>query len=324
MLLKNFNKNFLMFIYVLFFLIIVFLIVKIIYKNYIIENFELLYKIKPIKKPNNWKTLSLGNKIKIYGKNLTKEHAKYVDKLNVKNIIKNLNISDLHTTKVIKILNKNDNLDLQNLPEKCVVKTNNGSGDVIIIKNSTIYKIISRGKKLSNNINSYNYWKNKSTSIYNLNKENQYQYIKPKIFVEEFLEDNLDDIKLYCINGIVEFIRIQRRKKLDTLSVIPKNQELHIGSDICELSLSRDLNILNIHMNEPLCKDTVISMYEKKKLKRMVEISEIISSIFEFARIDFYLVKDKIYFGEITLTPKGGNLHINPDNYDKEISKKWV
>ena len=56
----------------------------------------------------------------------------------------------------------------------------------------------------------------------------------------------------------------------------------------------------------------------------MVEISEKISSIFEFSRIDFYLVQDKIYFGEITFTPKSGNIHITPDSYDKEISKKWV
>ena len=307
MLLKNYKNFFFTFIYIIIFVIIVYLIVKIIYKKYIIENFDFFYKIKPINKPNNWNTLSLGDKIKIYGKNLTKEHSKYVDKLEVKNFIKKLNISDLHIATVNKILNKNDYLDLQNIPKNCIIKTNNGWNDIIIIKNHTIIKMISRGKKLDNNITNYNYWKNNSTSLFNVDKEIQYKYIQPKIFIEQYLGDNLNDYKLYCINGKVQFILIMKDR----------------FSKVCKIYLNRELKPLNINTGGLTCTNTELNI-SVEKLKRMVEISEKISSIFEFSRIDFYLVQDKIYFGEITFTPKSGNIHITPDSYDKEISKKWV
>lgn len=64
-----------------------------------------------------------------------------------------------------------------------------------------------------------------------------------------------------------------------------------------------------------------------KSLPQMLEAAEKISSIFPTARIDFYDIGGKPYFGEITLTPAGGNLYyINSEwqnklghliNYDK-------
>lgn len=38
----------------------------------------------------------------------------------------------------------------------------------------------------------------------------------------------------------------------------------------------------------------------------MIELSERISKDIPFARIDWYIVKNKLYFGEITLFPNGG------------------
>ena len=74
-------------------------------------------------------------------------------------------------------------------------------------------------------------------------------------------------------------------------------------------------------MNEPICKDNSITKIENNKLKQMVKISKILSSKFEFARIDFYLVKNKIYFGEITFTPQAGKIKIYPKNEEIKISK---
>jgi hypothetical protein len=39
-----------------------------------------------------------------------------------------------------------------------------------------------------------------------------------------------------------------------------------------------------------------------------------------YARVDFYLVKDKIYFGEITLTPGSGFEKFS----DKVIDNEWL
>ena len=47
----------------------------------------------------------------------------------------------------------------------------------------------------------------------------------------------------------------------------------------------------------------------------MILAARDLSSKFPTARIDFYDINGKVYFGEITLTPAGGNLHY--------INKKW-
>ena len=41
----------------------------------------------------------------------------------------------------------------------------------------------------------------------------------------------------------------------------------------------------------------------------MLEAARILSNPFPLARIDFYIVNDRLYFGEITLTPSGGSHH---------------
>eukprot|EP01084_Bolivina_argentea_P222170 376122_1 len=39
-------------------------------------------------------------------------------------------------------------------------------------------------------------------------EELQYQYIEPKVFIEEYLGDNLTDYKFHTINGKVEFVEV--------------------------------------------------------------------------------------------------------------------
>ena len=67
-----------------------------------------------------------------------------------------------------------------------------------------------------------------------------------------------------------------------------------------------------------------LSENEKLYMKKMIKISETISKIFEFARIDLYLIKKKIYFGEITLTPYNSKIDIYPKSYEINLSKKWI
>lgn len=40
-------------------------------------------------------------------------------------------------------------------------------------------------------------------------------------------------------------------------------------------------------------------------LKEMIEVSKKLSKPFEFVRMDYYIINDKLYFGEMTFTPAG-------------------
>ena len=100
-----------------------------------------------VPRPTNWIQMAFLDKLKHYALHLTPEHAKYADKLHVKKLIGNLGIKNLHFAKVIKVFKDNEKLVLSELPRDCVIKSNNGWNDMIIIKNGRIEKMITKGKK---------------------------------------------------------------------------------------------------------------------------------------------------------------------------------
>lgn len=59
-------------------------------------------------------------------------------------------------------------------------------------------------------------------------------------------------------------------------------------------------------------------------LETMLKAAAELSKPFPAARIDFYEVKDKVYFGEITLTPGAGNLYYINDKYQKIMGDLFV
>ncbi len=275
------------------------------------ESFESLSKVPLIERPSNWSQLKFNEKINTYGKKLNKNHSIFADKLRIKEIIKKFNLPDLHHAKLIKVLNKNDNsLNLQELPKNCVIKSNNGWNDIIIVKNGKIDLMVCRGEKLNPKIQNYKIWKKKALSTFINEREQQYQYIKPEVFVEEYLGNSLSDYKFYCIHGKVQFSLFASGR----FGKLSKNY------------YDKNLNKLNIRVTD----DTIsndnfnLSKNELKIFKRMIEMSEIISNLFEFARIDFYLIDNKIYFGEITLTPAGRNMNIKPESFNKKLGLEWL
>lgn len=56
----------------------------------------------------------------------------------------------------------------------------------------------------------------------------------------------------------------------------------------------------------------------------MKQVAEKLSEDFPFARIDFYNIKEKIYFGEITFYPWSGYVQYTPDSFDFDLGKHFV
>jgi len=61
-----------------------------------------------------------------------------------------------------------------------------------------------------------------------------------------------------------------------------------------------------------------------KELSVMIEAAERLSKPFPFVRCDFYVVDEKIYFGEMTFTPAGGFKPSQTDVNDLDMAKLIV
>jgi hypothetical protein len=252
-------------------------------------------------KPLNWKDLSFTDKLKIYGGNLDERYAFFADKYRVKEYIRKLNIPNLNVAKTIKVLDKNnDKLELANLPKNCVIKSNHGSGDIIIIKDGKI-KLMKCGVQHK----TYSNWLKNALIPHKTKYENHYTKIKPEIFVEESLGDDINDYKFFCFHGKVHIISIDSNR----------------FSNHCRSFYNKSFELLDFQKGkEKSCK----YIHKKPtKINDMIYISEILSKSFEFARIDLYMSNDKIYFGEITFIPAAGNSDIKPIEYDYKLGKYW-
>lgn len=245
-----------------------------------------------LNKPHNWNELHFFEKISYYSKNLNKDYAIFVDKIEAKKIVKSICGNDIHVPKLIRILNDYSDININDINTKYIIKASHGSKWNINItdQNITIDEII-------NKLKSYN-------KIYSFD-EIQYNYIPINFFIEEKIIDKYlgktgDAIvhHFWCFYGEVKFISV----------LVNKNE-----NDFYDTKW----NLLNE-------KTIKIKITKPTNLNKLIMISEKLSSPFEFVRMDYYFGKNNIiYFSEFTFTPCGGlNCCWNP-KIDSLLSSKW-
>ena len=141
-------------------------------------------------------------------------------------------------------------------------------------------------------------------NFYYLGREWPYKNVKPRIIIEKYMEDEsgyqLKDYKIFCFDGVPKLIMVDSDRFAD-----------HSRNVYDEKWKKIDMNI-----NFPSC-DTE---FEKPKcLKEMLEISKKLSEGTCFLRTDFYVINNKIYFGELTLFPGSGFQVITPISWQKKL-----
>ena len=281
----------------------VLLILLLVYINFDFkEHFSV--NVDKLKKPKNWPLIGFSEKLRYYGTKLPSKYSLYSDKYLVKEYIKNLKIKDLYIPKTLKVFRLKHHTSLEDLPKNCVIKTNNGSGDIVKVENNKITLIKGRGKTFKNNIEAFNHWKKLALKPIFNKYEKHYIDIKPVIFAEENLGDNIRDYKFFCIRGNVILFHIDSDRFIETCRNI------------------YDINVkkLPFSKGDPNCN---YDIPRPNNLEKMIEICKKISSKFEFARVDLYDISGKIYFGEITFVPAAGTNDIRPVIYDKIIGSLW-
>lgn len=173
----------------------------------------------------------------------------------------------------------------ENLPNyPFIIKSNHDSSGGIIIRDKSKADWDSIRKKLKKLL---------SKNYYYHAREWQYKNIKPRIIVEKLLMDDAGNIpydyKVFCFNGQVKFIEVDINREKDHCInyYTPQWEKLP--------QIWRGYKSGENH-NVP----------SPKKLDEMIYISETLSSDFPFLRVDLYILKEQIYFGELTLSDSAG------------------
>ena len=215
-----------------------------------------------------------------------KKEAELSDKYLVRNYVKDRGL-EKNLIKLYKKYDDVEQINLEELPDKFVIKANNGCGNVFICRGKKEFNLEECKKRL------------KRALKINFAKENfeyHYKYIKPCIVCEEYLDDKVNvapvDYKFVCFDGKPNCILVcsDRANKL-------KLDYYDLNWNYLEYSKKE-------YRNEE-------QMERPSNLEEMIKVAEILSKGHKFVRVDLYDVNNKVYFGEMTFTPAAGTIYYN-------------
>lgn len=193
-----------------------------------------------------------------------------------------------------------EKIPFDELPDRFVIKVTHGSTFNIICTNKS--KLNRRDA-----IARCNRWLNaKFLPCYG---EWFYGKVKPRVIVEEYIEsedgEQLRDYKVFCFHGVPRYIRVDSDRftdhKMDVFTTDWKRiPGAHMGYRCSDYNFER-----------PEC------------LAELLEIAGKLSRPFLHARVDFYIVRNRIYFGEITFTNGAGFDRFSSYEFDLKMGE-WL
>jgi len=223
------------------------------------------------------------------------------DKYLVKKHI-NDNYSYMKTAKLLYETKDAKKLKDFDLPENFVIKSSSGSRMFIIVKNNkyNMKNLIKESKKFLNR----NYSNHSYRGIPYLGlEEPHYDYNDKRIIVEEYLGD-VKEFRMLVIKG-----------KIVYYEMVPEYYDQDFNKIDVEYGKKKYNKKLILPKNIDVINRFIKDIYEKENI--------------EFARFDFYLKDDEVYFSELTFTPencmhkysnfinkKAQDIHLNRNHTD--------
>lgn len=230
------------------------------------------------------------------------EYTKMVDKVEAKKYVASL-IGDEYIIPTLGVWERAEDIDFDSLPNQFVLKWNHDSGSIVICRDKSTFDKEAAIKKLSGGEKRNGFW---------YGREWPYKNVKPLVFAEQYMEDKetkeLRDYKVFCFNGVAKTLFIatdrQTEGKLTTHDFYTVDFE--------HLPIRK-----GIHPNVPE------RIKQPKCLRKMLDISELVSKNIPHLRVDFYEVDGKIYFGELTFADGSGYEKFSPEQWDKTFGD-WI
>ncbi|MBR3873230.1 MAG: glycosyl transferase [Clostridia bacterium] len=237
--------------------------------------------------------------LKLYGG--LEELADYVDKYKVRAYVDKI-IGPGHVARLIGVYDRAEEIDFDELPQQFVAKSTNGTQTVLICRDKPTLDIPKARKTM-------NAWLDERFD--EVKKEPQYKNVQSRILIEEYLQDDsgeLRDYKFYCFDGKPLWYSVFNgrfsNKTVDTYTIdgqfLPDFQN---GGTHAKLS------------EHPLPKP--------EQLEELVACAQALAQPFTYVRVDLYLVKGHVYFGELTFTDGAGCEPMIPlEKYDVEFARR--
>lgn len=215
----------------------------------------------------------------------------FADKILVRDYVKSKGLQNI-LIPLLGTWNNTNDIDFSVLPDRFVLKTNNGSGNNIIVDNRNRHDFKSQSdirKRMAKALK-YRY------GLYTA--EPHYLKIPPAILAEEFLQpaysEPFYDYKFNCIAG-----------KVIACLIVKHLPDQSKQITFLDTAGNRRDDWVSTNAEHPLIEEEIQC---PPQYAEMIAAAEKLAEGLDFVRIDLYLCNAQIRFGEITLTPHGNIL----------------
>jgi len=224
-----------------------------------------------------------------------------IDKLKVKDWVAGV-IGEQYVIPTLAVYDTPDDITLDGLPDRFVLKCNHDSGGLVICKDKSTFDLEAAKKAL---------WKNFNYDFYEEYREWPYKEIERKVFAEAYIVDSgsndLPDYKLFTFGGVPHYMFIATGRQ--------SGQEVMF--DFFDMDGNR-LKVKNVHPNNP--GDVALP----QTFHTMKELAGKLGAGFKQVRVDFYEADGACYFGEMTFFHGAGFMPFEPFSFDQEMGNLWT
>ena len=193
-----------------------------------------------------------------------------------------------------------DEINFNDLPNEFVLKTNNGSGSVLIVNDKNNFDIKYAKKTLD---------KAMKSNYYYSEREWPYKNVDPVIFAEKkFVDESgnqLKDYKVFTFSGEPKLIQVD----FDRFNGHKRNL------------YDTKWNYINGAIQFPSHEE--ITIKKPDCLEEMLEAARTLSNDLPHVRVDFYVIGDMFYFGELTFYHGSGIEKFTPKQLGVDMGS-WI
>ncbi len=238
----------------------------------------------------------------IYDKNPL--YTQLADKLAVRDYVSRT-IGHEYLVPILAAFNHVNEINIDKLPKRFVLKCNHDSGSSIICQNRAKFDLHKAKEKLS-----FHLMKN----LYYITRERHYKDIAPQIICEEYID-----------------LFANKNRKL-----VPETCRIHCFSGkpvYAEIDYTDEfghefINIYDINWQlQPVTFDypnMLEPVSEPPLFQEMLRLAQILVTPFDYCRADFLMSDENtLYFSELTFAPNAGRTVISPLSWDFKLGELW-
>ena len=227
------------------------------------------------------------------------EYTTMVDKYEAKKWIAE-RIGEEYIIPTLGVWDHFDEIDFDALPNQFVLKCTHDSGGLVICRDKSKLDKAAARKKIETCLKHNFFWGQ---------REWPYKNVKPRIIAEQYMEDaatgELRDYKYFAFRGVAK-----------AMFIASNRQTGETTADYFDMEF-KPLNLMWGYPNSKIMPN------RPQNFEEMARIAEQLTKELPEARVDFYEVNGKTYFGEITFFDGSGMQRFNPDAWDETFGT-WV